>query len=228
MIRIGKLVPVGRGSALILQLRLHGRSMRLMHRCQLSRSRRRTDAARSSVETHMGVVVVHDDRAGIHVVHDSDVDVVDGTVVVEVASTPITALVAVSNVAKAVIDPAIVTDVLAPITGVKAVRVMPVSPVAGGPERALVGSLNPCAGHPEIAVGRPGPIAGSPYITVAWILWLVVDEQRRRRLVGGIFRLLSVARIVGRLVRILARRGVRSAALVRRRWVLLVVLRGTA
>jgi hypothetical protein len=175
----------------------------------------------------MRVVVVRD-AAVIDVVHHGDVDVVDGAVVVEVASAPVTALVAVANVTKAVIDAAIVADVLAPVAGVKAVGVIPESPVAGGPERALIGSLNPCAGHPEIAVGRPGPIAGSPYITVARILWLVVDEQRRRRLVGGVFRLLSVARIVGRLVRILARRGVRSAALVRRRWALLVVLRGTA
>ena len=211
MIRTGILSFVSGGSALILQLCLHWRSVRLVHRRQLRRPRRHTDTARATVVTHMGVVVVGD-RAVIDVVHHSDVDVVDGAVVVEVASTPIAALVAVANVAKAVINPAIVANVLAPISGVIAVGIVPVSPVAGGPERALVGSLDPRAGHPEITVRRPGPIAGSPDVAVAGILWLVVDEQRRRRLVSGIFRLLTVARII-RLVR----RRIRSIALIRRR-----------
>ena len=212
MIRTGILSFVTGGSALILQLRLHGSSVRLMHRCKLRWPRRRTDTARATVVTHMGVVVVHD-RAVIDVVHYSDVDVVDGAVVVVVASPPIAALVAVANVAEAVINPAIIADVLAPVAGVKAVGVIPVAPVAGGPERALVGSLDPCAGHPEITVRRPGPIAGSPDIAVAGILWLVVDEQRRRRLVSGIFGLFAIARIIRRLVR----RRIRSIALIRRR-----------
>jgi hypothetical protein len=122
MIRAGKLATVGGGSALILDLCFHRRSVRLMHRRQLRRPRRRPDAARSAVVTHMRIVlVIHGYTAVIDVVDHSDVDVVDGAVVVEVASTPIAALIAVANVAKAVIDPAIVADVLAPISRVKAV-----------------------------------------------------------------------------------------------------------
>ncbi len=134
--------------------------------------------------------------------HHRDVDVVDGAVVIEVASAPVTALVAESHVAKAVVDAAIVADVLAPVARVKPVGVIPVAPIAGGPERALVGSLNPGAGHPVVAVLRgPGPIAGRPDIVVAGSRGLVVVRQRWRRLGSGVFRLLPVTGIVRRLVR---------------------------
>src|SRR5208283_3362558 len=121
------------------------------------------------------------------------------------------------NVAKAVVDAAIVADVLAPVARVKPVEVIPVAPVAGGPECALVGSLDPCAGHPVIAIWRPGPVAGSPDIAVTRNGRLVVIGQGRRRLGCGVFRLLPVARIIRRLVG----RLVIGVALVRRRWVLL-------
>ena len=201
MIRTGKLGPVGSGGTLILHLSTHGRSVRLMHRRQLRRMRRRPDTTRSAVITHAGVVGVAGHRAAVDVVHQRDVDVVDRAVVVEVASTPVTALVAVSNVAITVVDAAIVADVLTPVAWVKPVEVIPVAPVARGPECALVGSLNPCAGHPVIAVRRPGPIAGRPDIVVAGDRRLVVVGQGRRRLGRGVFRLRPVTWIVRRLVR---------------------------
>ena len=77
MIRTGELVSVGGGSALILYLCLHGRSVWLTHRRQLRWPRRRPNTARATVETHMRIVVVHDDPAVIDVVHHCDVDVVD-------------------------------------------------------------------------------------------------------------------------------------------------------
>ncbi len=163
MIRIGKLGLVGAGSTLILHLRRHRCSVRLMHCRQFRRPRRRPDASRSAVVTHMGVVVVNDGhRAAVNVVHHGDVHVVDGAVVVEMAGAPVATLVAVSYVAIAIVDAAIVADVLAPIAGIKPVGVIPVAPVAGGPECTLVGSLNPRAGHPVVAVRRPGPVARRP------------------------------------------------------------------
>lgn len=53
MIRIGKLPTVGGSSALILELRLHGRSVRLMHCRELGWPSRHPDTARSTVVTHM-------------------------------------------------------------------------------------------------------------------------------------------------------------------------------
>jgi hypothetical protein len=149
----------------------------------------------------VGVAVVVGDRAAIDVVHDVDVHVVDRAVVVEMPSAPVTTLVAVSRVAKAIVDAAVVADVLTPVAGIIAVGVIPVAPVAGGPERALVGSLNPGAGHPIIAVfRRPVPIAGRPDVVIAGSGRLVVVGQGRRGLGIGVFRLLSVTGIVRRLV----------------------------
>ncbi len=145
-------------------------------------------------------VRVHHNSAVIHVVHDADIYVVDRAVVIEVASAPVAALVAVTCVAIAVVDAAIVADVLAPIAGVIPVGIIPIAPVARGPQCALVGSLNPCAGNPVVAVWRPGPVPGRPDIAVARILWLVVVRQGRGRLVRGVFRLFPVARIVRRLI----------------------------
>jgi len=213
MVRIGKLSPVGAGCMLILHLSPHRCSVRLIHRHPLRGPRRDPYTTRSAVETYMVVVCVIDDRVVIDVVHDRDIYVVDRAVVVEVPAAPVAALVAVACVAKAVIDAAVVADVLAPVATVEPVRVIPVAPVAGRPKCSLVGSLNPCAGHPIIAVRRPGPVAGRPDVVVAGIVRLVVVGQWRRRLICRVFRLLSVTGIVGRLVG----RLIRGAALVGRR-----------
>lgn len=174
MICTGKLAAVGAGRTLILELCSHGQSMLLPHCHPLRGPRRNMETTRSAVVTQMGVARIRNDRAAVEVVNHRGVDVVDRAVVVEVTSAPVTALVAVAGVAKAVVDAAIVADVLAPIAGVIAVGVVPVAPVAGGPKRAFVGRLNSCAGNPIIAVWRPGPVAGRPDIVVAGVLRLVV------------------------------------------------------
>jgi hypothetical protein len=110
----------------------------------------------------------------INVMLSVNVHVIETAVVVEVAAAPIAALIAETEVAEAVVDAAIVADVPSPVPAVKAVAVMPETPVAGSPERALVGSLNPGAGHPVITPGRPRPIAGRPKIAVTRSLGLLV------------------------------------------------------
>jgi hypothetical protein len=136
----------------------------------------------------------------VHVAFDVDIEVVHRAVVVEVATTPITALVPEADVAEAVVDAAIVADVPAPVAAVKAVAVMPEAPVARGPESTLVGSLNPRPRHPVITHWSKGPIAGCPDVVVARVLRLVVVGQGRRRLRGVGVGLLPVARIIRRLV----------------------------
>jgi hypothetical protein len=128
MIGIGKLGAVSAGGTLILHLSTHGRRVRLMHRYKLRRTRRRPDTTRTAVITHAGVVGVVVHRAAVDVVHHRDVDVIDRTVVIEMAAAPVTALVAESYVAIAVIDAAVVADVLAPVARVKPVGVIPVAP----------------------------------------------------------------------------------------------------
>jgi hypothetical protein len=106
--------------------------------------------------------------------HDGNIHVVVRAVVIEVPIAPVAALVADTGVAKSIINAAIKADVRTPIAAIKAVAVIMVAPVAGGPERALVGSLDPSAGNPIIAALTPGPIAGGPKIAVAGRLGLVV------------------------------------------------------
>jgi hypothetical protein len=112
------------------------------------------------------------------------------------SAAPVAALVANADVPEAVIDTAIVADVLTPVAGVKAIAVVVIAPVAGGPKSALVRSLHPRAWHPVIAVLTPGPISGRPEITVVGWRWLVVVGQRWRRLIRVGYGLSAIAGIV--------------------------------
>jgi hypothetical protein len=116
------------------------------------------------------------------------------------STTPVAALVANADVPKAVINTAIVANVLTPVSAVKTVVVMPVAPVTGGPQSALVGSLHPRAWHPIIAVLTPGPVSGRPEIAVVGSRWLVVVGQWRRRLIRVGYGLRAVAGIVRALI----------------------------
>ena len=214
MIDVRKLSPVGAGNVLIPHLCSHGRSMRLTASRQFRRPGTHLQAAPSAIETHTRaapVVIAH--GAVVDVVHQGDIDVVDRAVVVEVAAAPIAALVAEADVAEAVVDAAIVADVRTPIATVKPVMVMPVAPVARRPQGTLVRSLHPRAGHPVVARLTIGPVAGRPQIAIAGSRRLVVVGQGRRRLIGGIRRLLSVARIIRWLCIVASRIGRRSALL---------------
>ena len=201
MVDAGKLGPVGAGKVLVLDLRPHGRSMLFMPGRQFRWSCPDLQAARTADETHACAplaVIVH--AALVDVVHDGDVHVVVGAVVVEMAASPITALVAEADVTKAVVDSAVEAYVRPPIATVKAVAAMPEAPVSGGPESALVRSLDPPAGHPVVACRRISPVAGGPEITVAGSWRLVVVGQGRRRLGSIGHRLNAVAGVIRALV----------------------------
>ena len=225
MVLAGKLSPVGTGSVFILQLRPHRGGMLFAVSDKLLWSGADLQSARAAIVTHTNaapVLVAH--RALIDVVNHSDVDIVVRTVVVEMAAAPVATLVAEADVAKAIVDAAIVADVGTPVATVKAVAVVVEAPVAGGPESALVGSLNPSAGYPVIATLAPCPVAGRPEIAIAGGGRLVVVGDGRRRLIGVFDRLCAVAGIVPlvitlagflllRLCVVAARVGLRSALL---------------
>jgi len=116
------------------------------------------------------------------------------------AAAPVTALVADADISKSVVDAAIVADVGSPVTAVKAIAVVVVTPVAGCPESTLIGSLNPYAGYPVVSALAPGPVAGCPEIVVAGGLGLFVVGKRRGRLIRVFDRLIAVAGIVRALV----------------------------
>jgi len=205
MVDIGKLSPVAASNVLVLELRPHGRSMLLVASRQLGGPGSDLQATRSAVEADTDaapVLVAH--WAVIDVVYDVYVDIVVRTVVVEMAAAPVAALVAKSYIAKAVVHAAIVADVGTPVAAVKAVAVMVIAPIARGPKSALVGSLDPHAGHPVISAITPSPVAGRPEVVVAGSGRLVVFGQRRGRLIRVFNRLSAIAGIVRALVIVLA------------------------
>ena len=207
MVDAGKLSPISAGRLLVLHLCSHGRSMRRAHCRQFRGSRLDLNSAGAAVETDTAASpVVIADRAVVEVVVHGDVYVVDGAIVVKVPTAPVTTLIAVADVTESVVDPAIVADVLTPVAAIEPVVVMPVAPVARGPQGTLIGSLHPHARHPVVAWLRVadlgvGPVTGRPEVAVAGSLRLVVFGQRRRRIVGGIGRLLAVVWTIRTLVR---------------------------
>jgi len=143
LVAMRKLRPVGAGYTLILHLGVHGCGVCLAASRQLCRSGTGLQSTRSAIETHAGAsAVVLNDAAVVDVMHDGDVHIVDGAVVIKMSAAPIASLVTDSDVAKAVVDAAIEADVGAPVATIKAVAVMPVAPISRRPERALVGSLH--------------------------------------------------------------------------------------
>ena len=201
MIDVRKLCPVGAGNALILDLIPHGRGMLIVPCRQFRWTGSHLDSTRAAIEAHAcATAEVVAALANIDVMNPAAAHVVVRAVVIEVAAAPIASLVSDANVAEAVVDAAVVADVGAPVATVKPVAVMVETPVAGRPKSALVGSLNPYAGHPVVSALTPGPVTRRPHVVVPGRLGLVVFGQRRRRLGSVGYRLLSVTRIIGTLV----------------------------
>ena len=131
MIHIGKLGSIGSGGVFILHLGLHGRGVRFAEGCQFLRSRPRLDAARSAVEADPVCGFI--DAVFVNVMNDVDVHVVDGAVVAEVATVPVSALIAETDIAETVVDVAVESDVPSPIAAVEAITATRVTPIAGRP-----------------------------------------------------------------------------------------------
>ena len=92
-----------------------------------------------SVEAHTRAVIDSDiidhrrrDGAVVHL-DIGDGHIVDGPVVVEAVSTPVAALIAHSDVAEAVVDAPVITDVAAPIAIVVTVASAAIVPVSRRP-----------------------------------------------------------------------------------------------
>ena len=152
VVYIGKLRAVEAGGMFMLNLRPHGRRVLFTKRHHFRGSGVYLQAALAPVETHsIAAPVFIDDPVVVYVVHFPGIDVVDRAVVVEVTAAPIAAVIAKPDVAKAIIDAAIVAHVRTPVAAEKSVAVVPVAPVSRGPKRAFIGSLHPRARNPIIA-----------------------------------------------------------------------------
>jgi hypothetical protein len=177
---------------LVLQLGGHGRCAGSTHGFQFSPLRPYVEAASAAVVGDAIADVIIGNVAVVHVADSVGVDAIDAAVVVEVISVPIAAFVPSAAVAEAVVDATIEADIAAPVAAVEAVAVAIPTPVAGGPERAVVGGSTPGAGNPVVAVRAPGPVAGSPDIVRIGRIGLLVDGKGRGRLVGVFVRLAGI------------------------------------
>src|ERR1700723_1025775 len=120
------------------------------------------------------------DSGVVDVVDYVDVDVIDRGVVKEMAAVPTPALITVTEVTESVVDPAVPSDLRAPISVIKNETAAAPSPVARSPEVAHFRSHDPCARHPVIIVVAPGPVARNPDISVAGAYRLFVHRYLRR------------------------------------------------
>jgi hypothetical protein len=98
----------------------------------------------------------------VDIVNVRHVHVIHGTVVVEGAMIPISALVTNATIAEAIIYATVKADMFTPITAMPGVHVIAPTPVTGSPEEAYFGSHHPGSRNPEVAFISISPIAGSP------------------------------------------------------------------
>ena len=127
--------------------------------------------------------IVVDHRLVIHIVNLGHIHVIHRSVVVEIVSPPISALITFSPISIPIIYPAIETDAGSPVTVIPLVYSVVPSPIARRPQVAGCGRKHPRAGHPVIIliIVAISPVTGRPDIIIAGTNWLHVNRQRRGR-----------------------------------------------
>ena len=136
-----------------------------------------TGAAVITDMVHPGVV---DHGLVVNIVNVRDVHVIHRAVVVEGPVVPISAFIAHTTIAEAVVNATVEADIRAPVTFIPGVGVAAPTPVTGSPEEANLGSHHPRTGHPEVAFISISPVAGRPQITFGWGHGLNVHRERGR------------------------------------------------
>jgi len=154
----GKLLAILGGLFAMLNLGGHRRNALLAGGGEFRGSRLASDAAGSVVAGAGGGVIdggVVDDRVGYGAVVDLYVggsDVVDGAIIVEAISTPVSALVTSPGVAISIINAAVVADVRAPVAVVIAIAVAAISPPSGRPQISDFGWTGPTTWNPVVTL----------------------------------------------------------------------------
>src|SRR5580658_433309 len=137
-------------------------------------------------ESSAAAVVAHvahasiDDRLGVNVVDDRAVYVHDGGVIEKVSALPVASGEADANVAEAVVNASVKTDVRSPVTGIPGVDAISPTPVTGSPEETSFRRENPGAGYPVVVSIVPSPVAGRPEIAISGTNGLGINRQSWR------------------------------------------------
>src|SRR6185437_4118150 len=147
-------------------------------------ARSRADASAAAVVADAARMdVVDDGPVDVDIADVGDVDVVHRAVVVEVAPSPLTAGVTVTEVAVSVIDAAVEADLRAPVTGVPAIEAVVPAPPARCPQQADLRGHHPGARHPVVVaiIRIPRPVARCPDVARPRYDGLRVNGKRRWR-----------------------------------------------
>jgi hypothetical protein len=118
----------------------------------------------------------------VNIVNIGDVHVVYRTIVEEVSVVPPASFITLPEVAEPVRDPAIETNMRAPITLIEDESLFAPTPITRCPKKSHFGSLDPSTGNPVIIAGVVvvGPVARSPKVTLTWTRGLLIHREGRR------------------------------------------------
>src|SRR5208282_6064763 len=144
------------------------------------RCRTRVDSTVATVIADVVLVVPH--GGFVNIVNDGDVHVVHGTVIEKVSAVPTAAFKACTEIAEAVIDPAIEAYVRTPVAVIENKSIAAPTPIGWSPQETDFRRHHPCARHPVVIadVVIVSPVARCPEITVPRTKRLLIDTQRGR------------------------------------------------
>jgi hypothetical protein len=137
------------------------------------------------VRNAMGVgdrISFHTRPVNVGIVNRILIHACDRGVIAEAVALPLAAGVADAVIAEAIVHATVVTHVTAPVAPMKPVAATGPVPIVWRPERAVIGSFYPGAGHPVVValVLIEGPVAGHPHQVGLGAVWLFIDRQFRR------------------------------------------------
>src|SRR5215469_2068539 len=174
-------VAVRTGAVLMLYLCRAWRQMSLAGGCVLFGGwARHCSTGTSVIADAVHGAGVFDYSRVVNIVNVGDVHIVDGLVVIELPSSPITAVVAGTGISVAVGDPTVVTDDRRPVAGMPVVQSVVKGPVTRRPKQFGLGGWHPRAGNPVVSIRTPGPVTGRPDIAFRRAKGLLINGQRRR------------------------------------------------
>src|ERR1700683_179437 len=171
---------VSTGRTRVLRLHCGGRGVLRAGRRFFCRGWVRGNSTAAAVIAYVVYPRLVDYGLAVNVVNVRDVQVVHRAVVVEGSVIPVSATIAHTAVAEAVVDAAVEADFRTPIAAIPGKSVVAPTPIAGSPEQASFRRFNPGARNPEVAFIAIRPVARRPQIAGRGNHGLLIHRQRGR------------------------------------------------
>ena len=169
MIQPRKTSPITHRLLLLLRLHIRPLDMPLIHRHLLTRIRPALYAARTTVIAHtIYRHIVHDRPIDIRIVDNRRIHPRHRRIIPETPAIPFATVIPHTAITTTVIDPAIISDMRTPITGVPSIDSTIPAPVPGRPQESHLRRRLPISRHPIIILGIliPGPVTRDPDISI--------------------------------------------------------------